>query len=181
MLLLLTGITGTIFFGAVRLIVTHAGAEGYMAIFGGGLLSLFVVFLSTMLSRRFPRQTPFTYAEFIFGKWLGKLVALAIVLFNLLAGSLILRALGDFLISAILPTTPLSSTILLMLFLIVVGTYLGLETLARFNEGFYPLILLSWVLVFVAILPKVDFGWFRPLFNIQLGQLASATKQNKDT
>jgi spore germination protein KB len=175
MLLMLTGITGTIFFGAVRLITTCAGAEGYMAIVGGGLLSFLVILASVKIGSLFPNHTPFDYAQFIFGKWVGKLVALTLVLFNLLAGSLILRALGDFLLSAILPYTPLSAAILLMLFLVIVGAYMGLETLSRFNEGFYPLILLSWILVLIAVLPNLDIGWLRPLFDIELNQLANAT------
>ena len=175
MLLILTSITGSIFFGAVRLITTYAGAQGYMAITGGCVLSLVMVFLSTKVGSRFPRQTPFEYSELIFGRFIGKLVGVTIVLFFLLLGSLILRSLGDFLISAILPATPLSSAISLMFILIVVGAYLGLEALARFNEGFYPIILLSWVIVLMAISPRIDLGWFRPLLGIDPGRLISAT------
>ena len=175
MLLMLAGITSTIFFGAVRLITIHAGAEGYMAIAGGALLSLFVIFVSVRVGSYYPSHTPFEYAELIFGRIIGKLLALFIIGFNILAGSLILRALGDFLISAILPQTPLSAAILLMLALVVIGAYLGLETLARFNEGFYPVILISWVIVIMAISPNIDFGWFRPLFDIELMKLLTAT------
>lgn len=174
MLLKLTGITGTIFFGAIRLITNTSGASGYLAIIGGGTLSWIVVFLSTRIAQLYPNHTPFEYAQFIFGKWLGKLVGLSLIAFNFIAASLILRSLGDFLITAILPQTPLSANIGLMLFLICVGSYVGLEAIARFNEGFYPFIFLTWLLVFVAALPKVDLGWFLPLFDIELGRLASA-------
>ncbi|MBS3950380.1 MAG: endospore germination permease [Peptococcaceae bacterium] len=175
MLLKLTGITGTIFFGAVRLLTTMAGAHAYLAILGGGVASWTVIFLATRIAQRFPAETPFEYAQIIFGKWFGKLFGFALISFNLVAASLILRSLGDFLITAILPQTPLSVNITLMLVLICVGTYLGLEALARFNEAFYPFIFLSWVLVLAASVPRLDFGWFRPLFDIGPGQLTSAT------
>ena len=175
MLLKLTGITGTIFFGAIRLMTNVAGANGYIAVLIGGTLSWLAIILSTRIGQRFPDQTPFEYAQAIFGKWLGKFFGLAIVTYHLIAASLIIRSLGDFLITAILPTTPLSANIALMLFLICIGTYIGLEGLARFNEGFYPLIFLAWVLVLAASIPKVDLGWFRPLLDIELSRLATAS------
>ncbi|MDP3487632.1 MAG: endospore germination permease, partial [Bacillota bacterium] len=175
MLFKLTGITGTIFYGAIRLITTIAGPHASLAILGGGVASWLVVFLATRIGQRFPAETPFEYAQVVFGKWLGKLIGLVLILFNLAAASIVLRSLGDFLITAILPQTPLSVNIALMLFLICVGTYIGLEALARFNEGFYPIIFVTWLLIIGFSIVKIDFGWFRPLLNIEIGQLASAT------
>lgn len=109
-----------------------------MAVFGGGLLSVLVVYLATTLGLRFPRLTPFEYARSIYAKWLGSLLGLSLVAFNLVAGTLVLRSPGDFLITAILPDTPISVTIATMLMLVCGGAWLGIQALARFNEGFYP-------------------------------------------
>jgi len=167
MLLKLTGITGTVFLGAVSLITTLAGAQGFIAVLGGGLLSVLVVYMAVTLGRRFPRLTPFEYARTIYGRWLGSLLGLSIVIFNLTSSTLVLRALGDFLITAVLPDTPISITIVTMLFLVCIGAWLGLEALARFNEGFFGIIFLAWIVVAGAGLMRIDTGWLRPVFTIE--------------
>lgn len=175
MLFKLSGIIGVIFFGGIRTITGQAGAQGYLAILAGGIISFGVTIISLRIGRRFPKQTPFIYARTIFGRILGTLLMLLLILTALTAVSLVIRNLGDFLITAILPNTPLSANILLMLFLVCVGCYIGLETLARFNELFAPFILLAWIFVIVAAVPKIDLGWFRPLLDINLGGLLPTT------
>ncbi|MBT9156262.1 MAG: Spore germination protein YndE [Firmicutes bacterium] len=100
MLLKLSGITGTVFLGAVNLITTLAGRQGFIAVLGGGLLSVLVVYMAATVGRRFPQLTLFEYARSIYGKWLGSLLGLTLVAFNLASSTLVLRALGDFLITA---------------------------------------------------------------------------------
>ncbi|MBS3872493.1 MAG: endospore germination permease [Firmicutes bacterium] len=175
MFLKLTGIIGVLFFGAIRLVTGIAGAQGIMAIAGGAVLSMLILYLAVSVAKMFPDHTPFEYAKLIYGRWLGSLIALSLVVFNLLIGTMVLRDLGDFLISAILPETPLSANIALMLGLVCFGVYLGLESLARFNEGFAPLILLSWLIVIVAGLLRADFGWLRPLLAVEPSQLMLST------
>ncbi|MBT9158741.1 MAG: hypothetical protein DDT36_01760 [Firmicutes bacterium] len=84
---------------------------------------------------------------------------------------MLLRDIGDFLITAIMPETPISANILLMLGLVCFGVYLGLESLAYFNEGFSPLIFISWLIVIASGLLRADFGWLQPLFVVEPGQL----------
>jgi spore germination protein KB len=175
MLLKLSGITGTVFLGAVNLITSLAGAQGYMAVLGGGLLSALVVYLASTLGRRFPRLTPFEYARLIYGKWLGSLLGLSLVAFNIISSTLVLRSLGDFLITAILPDTPISVTITTMLILVCGGAWLGIQALARFNEGLYPLGFLAWIVVAGAGLWRIDPGWLLPLFDAEPFALARAS------
>jgi spore germination protein KB len=175
MLLKLSGITGTVFLGVVNLITTLAGAQGFMAVLGGGLLSVLVVYLATALGRRFPRLTPFEYARSIYGKWFGSLFGLSLVAFNVVSGTLVLRSLGDFLITAILPETPISVTIATMLILVCGGAWLGIQALARFNEGLYPMVFLAWVIVAGAGLWRIDPGWLLPLFAAEPLALARAS------
>jgi len=175
MLIKLSGIIGIIFFGGIRTITGQAGAQGYLAILAGGIISYGITIISLMVGRRFPKQTPFIYARSILGHIIGTLLMLVLIFTALMAVSLVIRNLGDFLITAILPNTPLSANILLMLFLVCVGCYLGLETLARFNELFAPIVLIAWIFVIVAAVPKIDLGWLRPLFDISLEGLLSTT------
>lgn len=163
MMLKLAGITGAIFIGGIRLTTTIAGSQGFLAILLGSCYSLLAIYLATKVSSYFPQMTPWQYAEVIFGKWPGKLVALTLVLWKLLVSALLLRGLGDFLITAILPETPLSVNIMVMLMLTCLGAYYGLEAIARFNLVVYPFILLAWVIVIVASLVRADFGWVLPL------------------
>lgn len=175
MFLKLSGIMGTVFFGGIRALTEGAGAHGYLAILGGGILSFAVMILSVIVSRRFPAQTPFQYAKIIYGRWIGGVIISVFILATLAAGALITRSLGDYLITAILPDTPLSANMGLMLFLVCFGAYIGLEALARFNEFFAPIILISWITIVVVAIPKVDLGWFRPILDITPARLAMST------
>lgn len=174
-MLKLAGITGAIFIGGVRIITTVAGARGYLVIALGSLYSFLLVFVATRLGRMFPDMTPWQYAELIFTKWPGKLVAMTLVIFKTLVAALLLRALGDFLITAILPDTPLSANIGVMLALVSLGAYMGLEAIARFNLVVFPFILLAWVAVITVSLLRGDLGWMIPLFDISPRELLSGS------
>lgn len=94
-----------------------------------------------------PGEAPAAACERILGAWLGRAAALWYALFCLLLTALVLRNMGDFIATAILPETPIQMVHLLFLAAVVIAVRAGPETIARTAEIFFP-----WILLFVAVL-----------------------------
>ncbi|MGO4497379.1 endospore germination permease [Paenibacillus sp. 2RAB27] len=126
---------------------------------GGGVIGLYVT-----LGNRYPNHSLMAYSELILGKWLGKVISILFYLFFLIIASLVLRNVGDFITTIIMPETPIQVIHFVFLLIIMLGAVLGLEVIARAGEIFLP-----WVLLFIGVLigfliPQIKIERLPPIF-----------------
>ncbi|WP_186578002.1 GerAB/ArcD/ProY family transporter [Aquibacillus kalidii] len=123
----------------------------------GGIL-LFTVY--ALLFYQFPNYVLTEYVELVFGKLIGKLVALVYVMYFLYIAARVLRDFGDLLITTTLSQTPLLVINLIIVLLVMYSCHLGIEVIARAGNIFFiiwiMLAFLFFLFVFVAQLPKVE-------------------------
>lgn len=131
-----------IFGPAVLLIPSHLATEAkqdaWIASVLGVGIGMLLVWLYTTLGNRFPDMTLVEYSEQILGKWLGKTVSLLFFTFFFILAALILRNIGDFLTAQVMPETPIQFIHIMFLSIVIMGTRLGLEPLARAGEILIP-------------------------------------------
>lgn len=138
---------------------------------GGGIL-LFIVY--SYLFKQFPELPLTCYIEKIFGKMIGRILAIVYIVYFLYIAARVLRDFADLIVSQFLPETPLFAVALMIMATIVYGCFLGFEVIARTGEVFFPWYNLMGVLftgfIFVSGLPKIenlqpilDGGW-KPFF-----------------
>lgn len=156
---------------------------------GGWLpLSLAIVFgvcfvwLVLSLAKRFPQQSLAEYAPRVLSPIVGYPLVLLLIAIFFLRGAFALRNVSEFFVSAILPETPISAVILVMVILVACAIWSDLEGIVRFNELAMPIIIGSFLLVLIgtkglniwSLLPAFDKGLrgFLPVFQSAGSDLA---------
>ncbi len=141
----------------------QAKQDGWIA----GLLAtgtgIALVVLYCTVGRRFFAASLVGYCEHVLGRLLGKAFAMLFLSFPFVLGSLVLRDMGDFMTIAVMPETPMESILLLSVIIVVMGARLGLETLARLAELYFPIIFLLFIVLIVSVLPQAKLELLQPV------------------
>lgn len=140
-----------------------AGKDAWLGVLAIALLAVPASILVVLPGLRFPGQNFVQYSQSILGKISGKIAALLFVLVFAILMSLILREFGDLLIIAIMPKTPLSVFVSVLLAVSAVGVYLGIGVLGRTVEIIGPLVILFIFLVLVISMENADFSNLTPV------------------
>lgn len=121
---------------------------------GGGLL---VVWLMAALIRAYPQMTLVGVLEALFGKWIGKTVALLLAASLILAGpATVLHDIGEFMTTQMMPETPVQALIILFSIIVLMGLRAGLEVLARSAELLFPWFTILYVSLVVLISSRIE-------------------------
>ncbi|PLR79099.1 spore gernimation protein [Bacillus sp. V3-13] len=145
-------------------LAAEAKQDAWMAAALGVGIGLLFVWLYTTIGNRFPGMTLVEYCEEILGKWLGKIVALLYFSFFFILAALLLRNIGDFVTVQIMPETPIEVIHIMFLSVVVMGTRLGLEPIARAGEILMPWTIIFFLIVVFSIIPQIDFQKIQPVF-----------------
>jgi len=143
------------------------GTDGWISIILGWVLSVIAGLVIVHIMEKHPEDTIFELLQRYFGKWLGRTLCSAFVLYTLLAATTVLLTSIHLVQVWILPLTP---NYLLMVLFIVPGflaAWHGIRVIGRYSEiVFYsmlgiPLLLLVSVRegYFLHLLPLVKEGW----------------------
>jgi len=116
----------------------------------GGLLGVFIL---GSLMARFPESSIVEIAEEVLGRWLGPVVSVGYVVFFLVLTALTVRQYSERILTVFLPTTPPTAIIVFFLFVIVIGCYLGLETMGRAAVFTFPLVFAAILLPLFLVFP----------------------------
>lgn len=129
---------------------------------------------------RFPGKNFTQYSEAILGNIIGKVVSLIFGLVLMFQMAVTLRQFTDMLIVAILPHTPISILIGMILLASTYAAYIGIQVIGRFTQIVAPIGYMFILFVLIVIQPQADYsniypileyGW-GPVFSGIYGQLA---------
>lgn len=154
---------GTSILIAPSILAVFSRQDGWIACLlgiGGNLLAILIY---SMLAKRYPALTPAEFSEKILGKWLGKAVSLFFLSFIFLLSAFLLRVVGNFLTTHIMPNTPIEVTIILFMIVVAYAVRLGIETTARAGEIFLPFVIVLFLFLTVFLLPQIELDRAEPL------------------
>lgn len=134
-----------------------------------------IAWLVGSLALRFPGKTFVEISETVFGKALGKAVALLMVSWVVFLNASALRQVGEFLETNILPETPLIVLQLGLLLIGAFGVYKGLTGLARVTELFFPLVYASITIAMIMVAKEADFRNLLPVLERGVGPVLRAS------
>ena len=146
-------------------IVKH---DGWLAILAALLLSIPIVLAYSALSRRFRGSSLIEISEIVYGSYLGKLISISYILIFLLLVSLNIRFFSDFLITYIMPETPIWAILIMLTFVCAWVVRGGIEVLARCS---FIIIVISSTIILATtlfLLGDMDFKNFLPILDISL-------------
>lgn len=131
-----------------------------------GILSVAVgssmILLIPWLGKFFKNLTFVEYSQKILGKWIGKLVSIGFLFYLYMNIAGLLRILGDFMATQMMPNTPIQSIIIIYVCIVVMGVRQGLENIARTSETFFPLVILLFTIYALSLTPQWDSHNIRP-------------------
>ncbi|MER2060188.1 MAG: endospore germination permease [Niallia sp.] len=144
------------------------------AIIGTGI-GLLVIWFFTWIALWFPTLTYIQITEKIFGKWIGKAASLIFISLPLLYTSSLLFQSGNFLNTHMMPNTPMVALNVLMVGILVMGVYLGLETIARSAEILFAFFFFTFFVFALLIAPEIRFENVQPVFEANLKSMVQSS------
>jgi len=143
----------------------EAKRDAWISAIIGLVVGLLVIWLITATSKLHPKLSLIQMNEKIFGKWFGGLLSLIFLGYLLMSISAHLREMGDFNVSQVLPDTPIEAIHILLLLLVIVAVYLGLETFTRAGEIVFPWVLILFLLLILSLLNEIDMKKIMPILD----------------
>ncbi|ULO09050.1 endospore germination permease [Paenibacillus sp. 19GGS1-52] len=131
-------------------------------------LGLALVKLMITLANIDPNKNIIELSLQILGKWVGGAVALYYLFFFLLAASTYVREIEDFMCTQIYERTPGEVIRFMAIVLLVYGLHLGLETLGRAAQLFFPLFAIFLMSLLLLLFPQVQLDRLYPILNTPL-------------
>jgi len=145
------------------LLIEGAGPAAWQAALVMTLTAMLIFLPSAALARRFPGKGLAEISESVAGPWLGPLLTLAVTAWLFTSLALGVRLLAETYIGTMLPQTPPSALIMVLLFCVAYASYRGLEPLSRAAQLIFPLIVLVVVLVMIFSMPRANSARLLPV------------------
>ncbi|QST01109.1 endospore germination permease [Pontibacillus sp. ALD_SL1] len=151
-----------------------AKESAWLSVVGAIIIgSVFILFF-LLISIWYPEQNIVDLNRLLFGKWVGTVFSLLFILFALVSAATVLWTIGNFMITQMLHETPQPFTHMLFMFVVIYGVYLGIETIARVSELFFPYVALLLLVIFLFSIPSIDLNYIKPFFNTGTQEIAKS-------
>lgn len=131
------------------------------------LLSIGMGIILTILymsaAKKFPGSSLFDINDLVFGKWLGKLITLIISLLTLIFSAQDVFYVGNFMVTQIMPSTPVQAINILFMLVVMMGAKLGTVVFLRTAEIFFPWLILLFIFFMTMNIPNMELNNFLPI------------------
>lgn len=141
----------------------RAQQDAWLAVIVAILLTLPLGFVLTWLGIRFPHLTLFQYSEIILGKAAGKAISIFYVLALIQLNALVLREFSEFLVSAVMPETPLLVFTVTLVAVAIYGARNGIEVISRSAEFVMPLMVVFILTILSLVTPEMSWRNLFPM------------------
>lgn len=153
-------------------LAAEIGQDAWMAPIAAMAPGLLLVLLYNGITRAAPGMTIVEIGESLFGTWIGKGLALLFILFSFFGASLVLFDVGKFIITVLMPETPLLFVNALFAILLLYAIGSGFDTLARMTELLFPWFALLFLFMVALLLPQIDVRNVQPFLEAGPKELA---------
>lgn len=154
---------GTLLVSTATKVAMH---DTWLALLAGFLISLPWVWMYGTLLEKFPGKNLVQIHNIIYGPYVSKLVSVLYIWFYLSIDALLLRVVGGFTNTYLLPETPVAAILILFMFLCAWSLRYGMEVIARCSFMFVVITLLIGILTFTMLVKDMKFTNFLPVFEV---------------
>ncbi|HVJ50015.1 endospore germination permease [Desulfitobacterium sp.] len=163
-LMLFCLLQSSFYYNMPQIKIAHLKQDVWLIILVSWAIDAGLAVIFYVLGQRYPNQTMVQYSVTILGSWLGKLVGLSFVLFFASGTTLYLLDISYFLVTTLMPETPIIVFSLVILLVSAYAVNSGLEVIARLSEIIAPIMIISLLVVFLLNLNQVELEKFLPMF-----------------
>lgn len=136
-------------------LAAKAKQDAWIAAGVGVIVGLAIIVLLAAVGGRLPEASFIESLKKLFGRWIGNAVGLLFVMHGLLLSVFMLRYIGDFMATQIMPDTPVQAIHIVFILLVVFAARHGLGTLARSAEIFLPWVFAFLVILAIFVVPQI--------------------------
>ncbi|HEX2945411.1 MAG TPA: endospore germination permease [Clostridia bacterium] len=154
--LLINSICTKLFLYYVRMTAEDAGSAGWILTIFISLVTLFLFTVLIRLYKPFEGKDILEVAEISGGKVLKILTGLIIAVILFYQTVITIREFSEDMKVISLPTSPLSYVILFFIAGMIVGSFLGLESIVRYHAILVPVIAVAYILILVGVIKIMD-------------------------
>ncbi|MGI6226551.1 MAG: GerAB/ArcD/ProY family transporter [Peptococcales bacterium] len=161
LIFLIMGVT----FGSSVIISPGVGVDqnSWLAVLIGLVGGVFFAYIFFSLAKKFPNKTLMEINDFIYGKFLGKIVSILYLSYFSIVTALVLRNFSDFLTITIYQETPavvlIGSTVLIS----ASAVRNGIEVITRCSLLLVPITLFSYLILTIFLHPQMDLNNLLPI------------------
>ncbi|GAA3411419.1 endospore germination permease [Paenibacillus hodogayensis] len=137
-------------------IAIHAKQDAWLSAIIGVVEGLAIIGLLHLVGKELPSPLLVESFKLLLGKWIGTLVSILFVLHAFFLTVFMIRYIGDFMATQIMPETPVEAIHIVFILLVILASRYGLETLARSAEVFLPWVLLFVIVLSLFVLPQLN-------------------------
>lgn len=141
----------------------QAKQDAWMSAIVGVAIGLGIIVLLSAVGNRLPSLSLVEACKVLLGKWLGTAVAVLFVIHSFFLAVFMLRYIGDFMATQIMPETPVEAIHIVFIILVIMASKYGLETFARSAEIFLPWVLLFLIVLTLFVLPQMQVDNLMPV------------------
>ncbi|GGC95674.1 germination protein [Thalassobacillus devorans] len=146
-------------------LAAYAGNDAWLSAILSVVIGLVILVFFWSVSRQFPTSNLVDISEQVLGKWLGKLAALLFACFSLISAATVLWVIGNFLVTQIMPETPMMFLHFLLMGSVVYGVLLGIEVICRTVEIFFPYIVTLLLIIYIFSVPSIKIEHIQPMLD----------------
>ncbi|GMK41868.1 germination protein [Paenibacillus sp. CCS19] len=130
----------------------------------GILIGMLIVGIYYALWRMYPDKTFVGICEAVLGRWAGAFLGLIYSLYSFLGTATVLFYVTNFFQIHFLPRTPVVFTSALFAIIVVMGSRMGLESIARTSELMLPWFLILFFVLVTTLTPQIEVKNMLPIF-----------------
>lgn len=158
-----------------RTLASIARQDAWIAAVLGSGCSLLIVWFYNTVGEQLGSMTLVQYAKKRLGRWAGGLVAFFYFIFLFFGSASLLAVLGSFIVTQLMPETPILVVNALFMMVVMFGTRLGIEAISRSSEVLYPWAIGGLVFLLLFALPEGEFKNLQPVFESGIKPLIRGT------
>ncbi len=141
----------------------EAKNDAWIAAIAGLLFSVPIFLVYSRIVSIFPGKDLFEILNLVFGKYIGKFIALLYIWYAFHLGALVMRNFGEFVNTLGLPETPMFVILLTLGLVCVVAVKLGIEVVGRASAYFIPFVFANLLIVHILAFPQLKFNYVKPI------------------
>jgi spore germination protein KB len=145
------------------LLIKLAKQDAWIASILTIFISLFFIFIYNQIAKLYSSMTYVEINEKVFGKWIGKMMALLYLFYFYYLSASMIRDIGDFFATQILVETPIQIIMIMFLLISLMGVRLGLEVICRTALIFFPWIVALLFILFLVLIPEIKLENIQPI------------------
>jgi spore germination protein KB len=146
------------------LLAEEAKQDAWIASILGTLGALVLAWFYNLLTEQMKTMSIIEYSKKVMGKWVGGIMALAFVIYLFITATTIVWVVGNFITTQLMRETPLIVINTLFVIVVVIGSRLGIESIGRTAEVFFPWVFGGIVFLLFFALPDAKVENLQPIF-----------------